>query len=742
MSEAAPALCKRKKQTTRHPVASDFTFFSIQTLDIRLHSPEHIPQHHAERSTMSGSIDRLKSKLLLRGSSSLPTFCVYNQTSKRSARASSKMGKSNKFDYTHRPNSGAKLGHIIGRDLEKEAGKIQKGAERHHQKARKQSLSGVSDVDASRHVIDLKAPSKELGDEGVCALADGLEVALKSGNAAASLALVDLNVASNGITTASLARLAPIIDHAKCDLATINLSGNNIQVKDDEQAAQWETFLRAFVSCFALRRLDLSGNTELGSRALEIFARVHGSELLISPVAPSGDQSVHSLHSVYEHDDTASKAGDDDVSDSGLYDMSRMTAGQLIKRRCGLRSLPYITLNNVGLDDAGALWLSHILQDHHYPNQLIDGINATNHDSTITTYLQPTFSSGIDWTGNTTLGREGKQLLDRTESIRRQTMLDDQTTMTASIITETEDGDGESHSQTLRRSIDRRSSRAAQGGRRVSIRSIRTDDGGEHEASELESARRRIQRHIISDAGIRSVELWKATLITLSSTRVLLRLVPRTRVYYRVDAADTPSEEGAPHLSLPPFNPIFTAPPELTFNIEHAINRTTTRRPSYASKLAVGSPNGNGSPESAITEVTNTPPTPLKFQKPTTRKDAFSEGADSETVVDKLNLMSVEDDGPGRFKDCQQKRLVDAEMSGRSFRDVSNPTHLPLDVVERIIRMAVGGEVLDVMTADHRRDAIAWALNRETIMEEREWLKKDESAQLWMVLDGMKCLAY
>ena len=51
------------------------------------------------------------------------------------------MGKSNKFDFTNRANSGAKLGIIIERDLEKEADKVQKDAEKQAAKARKQSSS-------------------------------------------------------------------------------------------------------------------------------------------------------------------------------------------------------------------------------------------------------------------------------------------------------------------------------------------------------------------------------------------------------------------------------------------------------------------------------------------------------------------------------------------------------------------------------------------------------------------------
>ncbi len=92
------------------------------------------------------------------------------------------MGKSNKFDYSNRPNSGAKVGAIISTALQKEAEKLQKELDRHVQKARKHSAASIgrgprllttidreeagltvlylgSEADPTRHLIDLKVPS-------------------------------------------------------------------------------------------------------------------------------------------------------------------------------------------------------------------------------------------------------------------------------------------------------------------------------------------------------------------------------------------------------------------------------------------------------------------------------------------------------------------------------------------------------------------------------------------------------
>jgi hypothetical protein len=648
------------------------------------------------------------------------------------------MGKSNKFDYTNRPNSGAKLGHIISSALQKESEKVQKDVERHVQKARKQSTdSVVTELDPMRHVIDLKAPGKDLGDEGVCALAEGLEAALTMSGKLASLALVDLNLSANGLTTTSLARLASIIKLARCDLQTVNLSGNKIKVESDEEAAEWETFLNAFGWCLKLRRLDLSGNSELGSRALEIVTRVHVYEQRINPLQPGGEQLVQSLSSLTNDDEA-------DTPTQRAYENgipSSMTNAQLLKRRCGLRSLPYLTLHEVGMDDAGALWLSYVLQDHHYPNQLMDELNATNAESMIKTYQQDTKSRGVDWTNNKSLGKEGAQLLDKTEALRQQAMLDDDITMTSSGVLEGDDSPIEAPNPRMRKSIDRRASRATPADRRVSIRSIRTDDGGEHEATELESARRRIQRHIIGHDGARSVELWSAALKVFRASRVLLYIAPTgPRIYYPDTSVLAHNiQANSPSLAD---SPVVGSPPQLSLDTTNFTKSSSATNGSHVSKIVLSPPGRTGSPELAVTEVTNTPTTPLKIQRPTTRKGGFSEGTDLGSVTDKLNVMIVRDDSPARFVRDQQKRIHETKQASRHYRDENHPCHLPAHIIEYIISLAYGKRMLGVLSKTQRRATIERGQRRETLTAEREWLKKDESAQVWMLLDSVDCLSY
>jgi hypothetical protein len=692
----------------------------------------------------TGAIDKLNSPLgrRFRGKTSRKSESQGSRsgdTTDSAALDTINMGKSNKFDYTNRPNSGAKLGQIIGAALQKEVEKVKRDAEKNYQKARKQSndSAGLDDLQASKHILDLKAPGKDLGDEGVVALADGLEIALRSGNSAACLALEDLNLSGNGMTTASFARLAPIIEMSTFDIKTINLANNNISVETNQQAQEWEIFLKSFRGCLKLRRLDLSGNQQLGSRALEIFARIHSTEPPINPIPAGGETSILSLVQEANEDLSASTESMGGFEEDDITRTSKMTGGQFMKkRRSGLRSFPYITFNDVGMDDAGALWLSYIMIDHYYPNQLLDELNATHAESAIKTYQQDANSQGIDWTDGTILGKEGKLLLEKVEVLRRQAMLGDSATIASGILS-----DDESSS----RSLDRRHSKVAAGDRRVSIRSIRTEDGGEHEANEMESLQRKIQRHIIDHDGPHGVELWTASLKVFRASRMILYITSPTRKYYigsptfKMPALNIP---GAVTVQPPSPNdsPILRSPALLSVDTPRSSKEAAHDRPSYAAKL-VGSvaPGSSDVPESPLTEVTNTPVTPMLTQKRTHRHGAFSEGTDLHTVIDKLNVLMVDKNDPKRFILYQQRRIAAAE---HRFRDMTAPCHLPFQLLLRIVRLTITGQQMAVLGANQMQIAIERGQNRHSLWAEREWLKRDESAQLWMLLDSMRCLAY
>lgn len=646
------------------------------------------------------------------------------------------MGKSNKFDYSKRGNSASKLGNIIARDLQKEVERAAKDAEKAAAKVRKRSTgSNSSGTREPAVAIDLQAPKKELGDDGVCAMASGLEVSLGQGR----VLLEDLNLSGNQITTVSLARLVPSIKLARHDLKTLNLSDNHLKVETAEEAVQWEAFLRAFEGCFKLRRLDLSGNVSLGARALEIMARVHISEPAVNPMPYRGETSVISLN-----------FGEEPNSPGTCSVADRMSSGGYIKRRVGLRSIPYITLTNIGMDDLSALWLSFILEEHHYPNQLIDGLNATLASSTIATYQQNANYRGVDWDPKEpNLSRDSLYLLQKAENFREQMML-----------TDDEAFDGAEYEQSLqgaedesagRRSSDRRFSRALPGDRRASIRSIQTADGGEHELSELESARRRLQRTLITNSGVSKVELWCTALRLVISSRVLLGIGPDSRdsarFYIGPPQFDftsySPTAIANKNIVAPrPVTPVEPVRPgKNSFDIGLGSPAIPSRQGTYAATLTANTGALPGDSEIAITDATNSPRTPKILLK-SHRKGAFSDGSDLQQVTEKLDSLVMGDTSPQRFVRWQEERIEKHAGSSTTFRNREIRSHLPGNVIDLIAGFTVTEREKGLLSAKQLQDALAWGQRRANSVKEKEWRRMPDSSQAWFLLEGIGCLAY
>ncbi|KAI7507885.1 hypothetical protein KC347_g6547 [Hortaea werneckii] len=629
------------------------------------------------------------------------------------------MGKSNKFDFSNRPNSGVKLGNSIASTLTKEAEKL-------ITKARKQSTdsSAASEKDSSSHCIDLQAPKKALGDDGLAALADGLESALRRGNDLASLALEDLNLSHNGITVASLARLAPIIELARHDLKTLVLSNNNFAVTTDVEAEQWELFLTSFGGCLKLRRLDLGDNPGLGRRAIEIFARIHINEPVVTPTRLSGDGSVLSLtYEIAGNESPEEQHPDEDTDSSSDALAKSLSNAKMLKRRCGLRSVPYITLSNTGIDDAAALWLSYIK-----------------------VYQQDTDSTGVDWSGNI-LSKEGLALLHKAETVRTYTLLDDPSVLADSLIVDDEvTGDDSTRGRSA--SVTRRLSRGQPLNRRASIRSIHTADGGEHEASELESARRKIQRHLIEHHHPICMELWQAALKIVAGSRSLLIAAPKYRKYFAGEAVFAlPSPPALDFQdSQKPQPSRADSGKTLSTGSAQAKAIAGQCKASYARTLSAMSPGTKGEPELAITETTNSPTTPKLVFRPH-RKGAFSEGADLPAVTERLNHLILRDDLSARFVKYQverTKREANAvNVSDNIFwRDTGNVTHLPQNLVDRVFSFVLSNNALKLLSEEQRRAAFCWGIQRRSLKTAEEWKKKDMATRVWLLLDSIKCLAY
>lgn len=654
-------------------------------------------------------------------------------------------GKSNKFDYTNRPNSGPKLGGIIGNTLKKESEKHIKAAHGQTSKASKigkgrkegkvadgstrTDPSETANKDHGLHVIDLKAPGKDLGDEGVIALCEGLEQAITTFEGDAAFALEDLNLSNNGITTAALPKLARVVAFAKLDLKTLDLSENAICVSTATEAAAWSTFLHSFGRCRKLRHLDLSGN-ELGERAMEVLARIHTRRTEGLSNVP--DESFFEATPSPQRSSSSTSPPSTSVVSNDLDVKGYMDESTALDNPAGLRSIPFINLRSTAMTDAGALWLSYVMVDQPYPGQLPNGSNAPNLDTGSLDTQQGEDSCGITWQSpaDTKLSRDGIGLLRKAEAVRKDNFMPE--------------FDAEDEEERETRKDKRRDSRAAKGCRRVSYVNMPEED--------LKSLRNKVQRSVICHEGPATVELWNAALQVIKSSRTLMALAPTTRRFYAgeslvrtaVEAPSTSPTEALGPPSVPSAvaharTPSSTAAglSKVFVDARHAEHKAEKR--SYATTLAVSPLSGNSNSNSvAITEVTNTPRTPKLVLAH--RKGGFSEGTDLHAATAKLQKLTT--DGRDEREAAEAWLAFQKRMLGVwPYQDQENVTHLPPGVL-RVMMVEIIGEGVEVLSDEQFKRAAEWGLDRETLAAEREWVKFDESNQIWLLLEKVGCLAY
>lgn len=167
-------------------------------------------------------------------------------------------------------------------------------------------------------------------------MADGLVDALLATwpDGTPRVVLKELELASNDLTASCLPYLARVIRLAAPDITLLDISSNKIAIKTVEEADNWREFLQAFRHASSMRRLILSRNDFSGPAAMEILAQ------------------IYSRHPQITIQDTAERLGTS-------------------TRNMGLRSIPYIILSNVELQEVGALWLSYVVEAHQFSQALI-----------------------------------------------------------------------------------------------------------------------------------------------------------------------------------------------------------------------------------------------------------------------------------------------------------------------------------------------------------------------------------
>lgn len=286
--------------------------------------------------------------------------------------------------------------------------------------------------------------------------------------------------------------------------------------------------------------------------------------------------------------------------------------------------------------------------------------------------------------------------------------------------------------------------------------------------SDIDSARKKIQRSTIVQAGCRSVQLWHAALKIIAYSRLIYTIAPNPRKSRCVRA---PSSEPFQDLdsrgymsdagSMESFEDVKNSFTSLSLRSSLSpIEESHLSKRSYAATLATSSPCNSVSPEVPVmTDVTNTSIFPKVHignkTLSTHRKDSSSpelqhdRGNTSSSPVYKGQIRSTNgsierDNSRQSYLDYQARRMCKLQLDhgGQSdgYRDVAMRCQVPLPVCVNILGHAMDSHQFCVLSLQQQRTAIAWGQKHETLRLELDWRRKDESSQILMMLAGAECV--
>lgn len=537
-------------------------------------------------------------------------------------------------------------------------------------------------------------------------LADGLEAALSKSTAEASLILQDLDLTGNSLTTASLARLAKVIEAAAGDdLRALIISNNQLRVNSDQEAAEWETFLSAFSHCRKVRRLDFSGNAGLGTRAMEVFARVHGRQPQIAPRNTEGKS-----------------CGVSNDEGNVLRSSIELPSSCGAPSCYGLRSIAYINLTGIDITAAGALWLSSVLEDHFFPSQL--GLEPSAAEKVASSRKLPL---GLEYSMDRIVGSKcAAVLLAETEKARHRLLL--------------ANGEGEALSEPSKFSRQ-------PGVRRASLNGA---DGG---LTEVDRLRHRIQRHLLTGEGRSEVELWRVAFTILKCCNGILALsldladgsghIAQRKHYtgaYRLPSRASSTSDHSAGLS-PDTSPLaspLASPLSSPLSSPVSLSNSVPCYRSYAKLVKVA-------PEDAKrVNHENRPMSPRIVLKPS-RRDTASEDKDLAAAAKQMVKLAINQGFVERAVRWQERRIK-SEGGQTVFRDQDIVCHLPKHLLMRSLSTAVSERDVGLLSGEQMDAILTWTLRtdrpRGETVRQAAWRGKDPSVLAWSTLDAVSCMEY
>ncbi|EEA23777.1 hypothetical protein TMatcc_006850 [Talaromyces marneffei ATCC 18224] len=321
-----------------------------------------------------------------------------------------------RLNYTARKISGVKAGLAVKKDLAKR-------------------IPTTPTFKVREPVLEIDISGKELTDDGFNEFILDLRVALQSASPEYPQGvnkLQELHLKGNRLTINALVELAKIINLSSRDLKELDISNNEISIVTVSDAQKWKYFLQSFGQCCVMKKIDFSGNA-LGTRGIEILARAYiRSELDFVEVVELEEEEeedgdvpedlMREHSSRRDHETAVTDQGTKTASRRGLPQASAtkhhiLTDAELRRYACtrGLRSVPYLILQDVGMTNGAIVHLAEMLRLHRAPENLLSFLPGGKPPVLPPTERGP---CGIYWLPNSGLSILSLRLMQLTEEIK------------------------------------------------------------------------------------------------------------------------------------------------------------------------------------------------------------------------------------------------------------------------------------------------------------------------------------
>ncbi|KAF2089326.1 hypothetical protein K490DRAFT_54942 [Saccharata proteae CBS 121410] len=587
-----------------------------------------------------------------------------------------------KLNYKNRKSDGPKLGGIVAKDLRNQTRKC----------------FAKADPRPEQSPLVLELQGKKLTDEGCVAMVGGLSETIASRDGVCCNKLEELHLTGNDLTTKSLRALAEVIRLSSFDLKDLDLSDNNITVGTDQQAKDWEFFLQSFEDCRVLRRLQFSGN-ELGPRAHEVLARVYAKQPIVDPTEleeyNKHTNGTNSSESLVEITNRARAMSIKSPTDDRVSPTNSLHKGTVLKRRQGLRSIPYIIFSNTGLNDQGALFLSYVLAIHYYPQYLLCPLRSNSQAVQLDEENHKNHCWGLVYLPNKNISDTGHKLLQHAEENRVDF---------TGIEHDIADGNVPSSMGSF---VTVAASPMAPATRRSSHGSSEAEREKKHAVNmSLENYRHKVQRSVLDWPGYRSVELWRCALKMLAYARAVL-------ITNGQDSFEkTPS----------------------SLTVQYPLAQLTSTH-AYVSRMLATSTDAP-EPIFGVTGVSDEPTIPQvpDFSNSTSDKKNYNNPPSllQQQIMDSRNAAAAT-----THTTTLHARI---EASDHNDREPDNLGQLPHDVWRHILTLVSQG--YGVLSEEQQVAIMEYAKDPANRDFEKSHLGMPECSQIWHIVDKMGCLEY